>query len=479
MTARHIVKNRDQLLRETLPPATRGLREIALDLLEIGIRAVDPGALVRAAVSVAGGRLVVREPNPGTEPALGPKLDLEFDLDQFDGVHVLGAGKASGSMAAALESILGDRLVGGKVVVPRQTLEGSNAPAVERVVLLGGDHPVPSEAGVSSAREVFEYAKRLGSRDLAFCVISGGGSALMTLPAPGLGLGDLQETNRMLLASGAPIGEVNAVRKHLSSVKGGRLAAALAPATCVTLVLSDVVGDPLDVIASGPTVPDPTTFADAWGVLERCGLLGTLPPGVTGHLRRGLDGRVPETPKPGDPAFTSSHVVVVGNAHTAARAIVDHATSLGWHAKVFSNRIQGEARDYARTLLETCKTELTGTPAGNNVLVGTGELTVTIRGNGVGGRNQEMLLALVPLLRGCRDFCVASLGMDGIEGNSDAAGALVDGDTPDRAKRLGLNPTTFLEENDSNSFFTRLGDAILTGLTGTNVNDLTIVVSFN
>lgn len=470
------VENRAEIVANGQTPALQDLRARALDLFEQGLAAVDPARLVTEFVRREGAMLHVG--------------DLALDLERYRRVHVIGGGKASGAMARALEAVLGGALTGGVVNVPAGRLveaaggdpdPGTPEPVSpgSRVWLHPADHPIPSAAGEAGTREILHVARAAGPDDLVFCVISGGGSALLVRPLEPGTLADLQALNDLLLASGASINEVNAVRKHVSGLKGGRLAEALAPATVVTLILSDVIGDPLDVIASGPTVPDPTTYADALAVLDKYALLGRVPGSIAGILRAGARGQRPETPKPDASVFQAVHNFVIGNARTAADAIVAHSRDAGWAAKIFSTAIRGEAREYASTLACLIQEErVQGQPStGLQVLVGTGELTVTVQGQGQGGRNQEMLLALAPLVAGTAcPLVVLSAGMDGIEGNSPAAGAVVDPHTSARGQAAGLDASALLAENDAHTYFARLGDAVCTGYTGTNVNDLTIVL---
>jgi hydroxypyruvate reductase len=316
--------------------------------------------------------------------------------------------------------------------------------------------------------------------DLVIALLSGGGSALLENPAAGLTLADLQRTTDLLLRSGAAIGEVNAVRKHLSAVKGGGLARRAAPARLVALVLSDVVGSPLDVIASGPTVPDLTTFRDASTVIERYDLWSALPERVVARLQAGLAGAVPETPKPDDPVFSRVQTAVVGSNAHAARAAAARATEMGFHVQVLSTYVEGEAREVGRVLAALAREiDASGQPLPRPAcLVLGGETTVTVRGEGRGGRNQEVALGCAPGVAGLADVLVLSAATDGGDGPTDAAGAWVDGTTALRARALGLDVDAFLARNDSYAFFAALGDLLIIGPTLTNVNDLMFVYAF-
>ena len=316
-----------------------------------------------------------------------------------------------------------------------------------------------------------------GDDDLVVVLISGGGSALMTYPADGVGLEEVRELTGMLLRSGATINELNAVRKHLSSFKGGQLAERAYPATVVSLILSDVVGDPLDTIASGPTAPDGSTFGDAVEVLRRYGLWKSAAASIRRRLEDGVRGRIGETPKPGDRTFDKVFNVVVGSNLVAARAAVERAAALGYNALLLSTRVEGEARHVGTVYAGIAKDAAASghpVPVPAAVIIG-GETTVTVRGSGRGGRNQELALSAAMRIEGM-DAVVAALATDGIDGPTEAAGAIVDGWTMRRARAMGLDPVESLRDNDSYRFFSRLGDAILTGPTGTNVNDLALIL---
>jgi glycerate 2-kinase len=348
---------------------------------------------------------------------------------------------------------------------------------VNRVKLNPSSHPVPDEEGVRGVRDMMRLTSNLSPEDLVLALISGGGSALMPLPADGVSLEDIKDVTRTLLNSGATINELNAVRKHVSAFKGGRLAANCHPATVVSLILSDVVGDPLDIIASGPTAPDPSTYETAHEVLDRHGVWGSVSPAVKKRIEQGLTGKAAETPKPGDPVFDKVHNIVVANNLKAAKAAADKAEKLGYNTQVISTFVEGEARHvgtvYAGLARSLAINDLPVTKPGA-LLLG-GETTVTVTGPGIGGRNQEVALSALMKIAG-HDSVVIVLGSDGIDGPTDAAGALVDGASLSRAKSKGLNPEKHLMENDSYSFFKELGDAVFTGPTGTNVNDLTLIL---
>jgi hydroxypyruvate reductase len=338
---------------------------------------------------------------------------------------------------------------------------GWSHPAFE---VIEAGHPVPDENSVRGAQAVAELARQATERDLVICLISGGGSALLTRPAEGLTLDDFQRLTDGLLRSGATINEINAVRKHCSGIKGGNLARLTAPARLVTLILSDVIGDPLDVIASGPTVPDSTTVEEAEEVLERHGIAGAV------SLR--------ETPKPGDPVFVRVQNIVVGSNRLAALAAVEKARALGFEALLLGTYVEGEAREVAQVAVALAKgMRADGDPLQPPAcLVWGGETTVTIRGAGKGGRNQELALAAALALDGWPGVLLMALATDGTDGPTDAAGAVVTGETMARARELGLNVRAALDANDTYHFFEALDDLICTGPTGTNVNDLLFIL---
>lgn len=409
-----------------------------------------------------------------------------YDLSQTDRVLLVGGGKAGAPMAKAVATVLGDRLSScivnvkeGYTLAPEEFQEMSRHSACP-IRFVEAGHPTPNQAGVEGAEQMAAALQGLTERDLVICVISGGGSALMTLPAEGISLGDIQALTELLLRSGATINEMNAVRKHLSRIKGGGLARLAQPARLIALLLSDVVGNPLDVIASGPTVPDTTTFEDAWRVLERYDLLDEAPQPVLSRLMAGRDGHLPETPKPGDPIFERVHTLVVGSNDIAAARAVEQAQEEGLNSLLLTTYIEGEAREVAKVAAALAKEMAVSDrplcrPA---CLVAGGETTVTIRGQGKGGRNQELALAAALALEGWEGVLVASLATDGTDGPTDAAGGVVDGGTVARAREKGLDAAAYLRNNDSYHFLQATGELITTGPTNTNVNDLLFILAF-
>jgi glycerate 2-kinase len=390
---------------------------------------------------------------------------LEPDA-RYRRVVVLGCGKASAAMASAAEEVLGDRIAGGFVVVK----DGCAVP-VPRVEIAEAGHPVPDERGLAASARLLELAHAAGEEDLVLFLVSGGGSALTPAPAPPITLAEKQEVTRLLLTSGATIGELNAVRKHLSRFKGGQLARAAWPASVLTLALSDVVGDPLDVIASGPTAPDSTTFADAREVLVRRGLAGRVPASVAARLEAGRRGEIEETPKPGDRLFGRVTSVVIGNNALIADAAVAAASRLGYRPHLATRELQGEAREVARDLVARARG--LEPPA---CLIAGGETTVTVKGNGRGGRCQEFALAAALELLPTDRMTILAAGTDGTDGPTDATGAIVDGHSVARGTRAGGDVRRAMADNDAYRFLAASGDLIVSGPTRTNLLDLYLVL---
>ena len=379
---------------------------------------------------------------------------------------VIGAGKASAAMARAVEAHWPGPLDG--LVVTRY----GHAVPCERIRIVEASHPVPDAAGQRAAAEILTIAQDLGPDDLLLCLISGGGSALLSLPSDGISLDDKMAVNRALLKSGADIAEMNCVRKHLSAIKGGRLAAAAHPAKLVTLLISDVPGDDPSVIASGPTVPDPSTFADARDILKRYGI--EPPPSVAGHLEAATE----ETVKPGDPVFDTAETIVIATPQASLEAAADEARRHGITPLILSDRIEGEAREVARVHAAIAlQAAAHGQPAAPPcVLLSGGETTVTVRGTGRGGRNAEFLLSLAVGLDGHRGIHAIACDTDGIDGSEDNAGCLCDPDTLAQAVSLGLKPRERLEDNDGYGFFAALNKLVISGPTLTNVNDFRAIL---
>jgi glycerate 2-kinase len=389
--------------------------------------------------------------------------------DSLHNIYVIGAGKAGASMAKGAERVLGRRITRGFINV-----KDGYVARLRRIELHECGHPVPDSRGVQGAARIAEIAAQAGKDDLVLCLISGGASALMPLPCPPVTLDEKQATTRLLLACGASIHEINAVRKHISSIKGGQLARLAAPATVVSLLLSDVIGDDLDVIGSGPTAPDASTFATAKSILEKYAIWDRVPVSVRARFSAGLRGEIPETPKPGDPAFARTRNRIIGSNDLAVRAARARARELGFRTLVLSTFIEGETREIARMHAAIAKEIVhSGRPLKPPACVITGgETTVTLRGDGLGGRNQEFVLAAAIDIAGLDNVVILSGGTDGSDGPTDAAGAIADGHT---LSRLPEAPQ-YLAHNDSYHYFERLHDLVITGPTNTNVMDVRIIL---
>jgi glycerate 2-kinase len=413
------------------------LRDTALAVWQAALAAGDVAPLVRSA------------------------LTLSADIGSRRGrIVVLGCGKASAAMARAAEAVCGDRIAEGFVVVK----DGYAMPTA-RIHVAEAGHPVPDARGLAASARLLELAHSAGADDLVLCLLSGGASALTPAPVPPIRLEEKQALTRQLLAAGATIGELNAVRKHVSRFKGGQLARAAAPAAIFTLALSDVIGDPLDVIGSGPTAPDPTTFADALAVLGARGV--TAPAAVRARLEAGARGEIPETPKPGDPVFDRVVNRVIGNNVLVTDAAVRRARELGYEPTLLTRSLQGEAREVARDFVARLRT--LAAPA---CLIAGGETTVTVHGRGRGGRCQEFALAAALELRDGDNMVVLAAGTDGTDGPTDAAGGVVDRGTVDRGRAAGVDARAALADNDSGTFLAAAGDALVCGPTNTNLLDL-------
>jgi glycerate 2-kinase len=449
------IKNREQLVKNGATPRLRKCRALVLQCLEQAVNAAEPKQLIKAKVKVENGVLTVD--------------GCTFDLAKFKHVYVVGGGKASGEMAQAVEQALGKHVTAGDVNVPYGAKQKTRVVKVHEA-----SHPVPDQAGVNGTLEIMALAEKAQEDDLVICLLSGGGSSLMPLPRIGVSLKDKQALTGALLKSGAVINEINVVRKHLSAFKGGWLAKKAYPATVLNLVLSDVMGDALDSIASGPTVLDPSTFCDAKRILEKYGLWHTAPVSTRKILLEGVKGKLEETPKLGDTVFENVHNVIIGNNQTASLAAVDYLHSKKLSTVLLPNMLKGEARIVGEALAKlACDFSVFGKPL---CIVAGGETTVTVTGTGLGGRNQELALSAALNLKDSAECAVASFSTDGVDGPTDAAGAIVDNHTLKRADQLNLDPKKYLADNGSHSFFLKLGDLICTGATRTNVNDICVIV---
>jgi glycerate 2-kinase len=453
------IDNQEQLIKNGGTRLNRKARKLALRSLESALNAVDPKQIMKSKLSLKESKLKVN--------------GYSFDLKKFRNVYVIGGGKASGPMAEALERILGKRITAGFVNIPQ-----SNKHKTKIIKLHEASHPIPDQTGVKGTQRMLEIAEQAKKEDLVICLVSGGGSSLMPLPRDGISITDKKNITKVLLKSGATINEINTVRKHISYFKGGWLAKRAHPATILNLILSDVVGDQLGFIASGPTIPDSTTFSGAIKVLKRYALWDKAPTSIKRVLSDGEKGLIPETPKANDKVFKRVYNVVVGNNRSASLAVCESLKSAELNTLLLTSTLEGEARHAGATLASIAReVSVSGNPVPKLAgIVAGGETTVTVTGKGLGGRNQEIVLAAALKLGDVDGVVIASLSTDGVDGPTDAAGAIADGKTLVRAAEMGLSAEEILAENDSYNFFSKLGDLIFTGPTGTNVNDISVIV---
>jgi len=440
-------------------PPLGALRAHARSIFDAALKAADPYAAVRAHVRLDGARLCA-----------GARY---YDLARVERLIVAGCGKASARMALALEDLLGERIAGGIVVV-----KYGHGVALKKIEIVEAGHPIPDPAGLDGARRIAELARGCAERDLIFFLVSGGGSALLPLPAAGLSLADKQQTTDALLKCGASIAEVNALRKHLSRLKGGRLAALAAPAPVIALILSDVIGDALDAIASGPTAPDRSSYEDCLAIVDGYRLREKIPLKALEYLQGGASGAHEETPKPGDPIFDNVQNLIIGDNRRALAAARARAAALGYDARVLDEPVAGESRLAAKKFARRVKDLAAAKGAAGAplcVLAG-GETTVTVRGDGAGGRNQEFALAAALEIGGLDGVVILSGGTDGTDGPTDAAGGLVDGFSLARGRARGWAAEDFLQRNDSHVFLRATDDLLITGPTLTNVMDVQIAL---
>jgi glycerate 2-kinase len=397
-----------------------------------------------------------------------------IDLSNFNRIFIIGVGKAAVPMTSAIEEIVGNSVIEG-VVVTKKGHSKANFSLSSNVAIVEAGHPLPDQKSIAGAQQVINLLRKARSDDLILCNISGGGSALMTSPKPGITLDEIQSLTSQLLACGATIDEINTIRKHIDQVKGGGLLAQASSSQWVSLILSDVIGDPIDRIASGPTAPDPSTYADAYDIIEKYQLLDQTPVSIITHLNQGIQKHTSETLKPGNPIFNQVNNLIVGNNTIAAAASLHEAEQAGYNSLLLSTSIQGEASQvglfFGAIAQQIARTnQPVPRPA---CIISGGETTVTLHGKGHGGRNQEVALGAVLPFAELENFLLITLATDGGDGPTDAAGAVVSGETLKRALHLGLNPHEFLNRNDSYHFFNPLNDLLKPGLTLTNVGDLT------
>ena len=430
--------------------------EILREVVRAALDAVRPENFIPRTVHLEGTNLLIR--------------DQQFDLSGFRHVYIAAIGKAAIGMAEATERIIGAFLTEG-IALTKQIPQSAGLSS--KWEILQGGHPVPTAESVVGANKILAMLGKAEKNDLVIFLISGGGSSLMTSPVDGISLQSYQEFCSAVLSCGADITEFNTLRKHLDAVKGGRLAIAAAPATHVTIILSDVVGSPLDIIASGPTVPDPSTFSDALSILERYSSKAAFPPEIRRTLVKGLNGQIPETLKPDHSLFERSHIFLAAENRTAAAAAAQKGSEYKLFSKVITTGLIGEAASIGK-MLPSFLAELEAP----GLMIFGGETTVSINGSGTGGRNQELALGAVQAMASYPGCVLVTLATDGEDGPTDAAGAVVTSETFQRAKDHGLTPEEYLHNNDSYHFFEKAGGLIKIGSTGTNVNDLTFLFRF-
>ena len=451
-----IVKNFDQLTQER----SGILSDIRVDVLEAAEKSIEevlPRNALQKHVKRVRNMLIVKK--------------TQYRLNEFKKVIVLGAGKASIGMAEYIEEILLDRIDSGLIIAPREVVSKAR---LEKIEVAPSTHPIPSMLGVRASERLLEYARSIDSETLVIFLISGGASALTPLPAPPLTLEDKAQTTKLLLSSGATIDEINIVRRHISEIKGGRLVKKLNNARIISLIISDVVGDKLEVIGSGLTAPDPTTFKDAYEVLRRYNLWDKVPENVRKRIEDGLNGLLDENPKPGDSIFNRVQNVIVASVSDACRAARRCLISRKYSVNILTRYMEGEASEIGRFLGGILR-ELADRK-GRVALICGGETTVRVRGHGIGGRNQELALSTSINISKLAYSCLVSIGTDGVDGPTNAAGAIVDNETYGEAVENGLNPIIYLEDNNSYEFFKRVGGHVITEPTGTNVGDIVIAV---
>ena len=472
------IQNYSQLISESLNRNALELRKIGLKSLEIAISSVEPRKLIRNAMTISEEILMIEED--------------KYDLKKFERILIIGGGKATAQMAIALDELL---KISSKI-----EYEGFlNIPEDQELKFLThtkniemnlASHPIPNEAGLNGVNKMIELVERTNKEDLIICLFSGGGSALLPLPKKNITLTDIQKINSLLLASGASIHEINTIRKHISNFKGGNLAKTIyetSKATTLTIIISDVVGNKLDSIASGPTIPDLTSFNDAYNVLLKYKLLDRIPMSAKEVIMGGIKNPRLENPSKNDPVFENVHTYLIGSVELSVEEVSNYLRKRDFEIDYFSNKISGEAADFGKGLFYLITEKLKEYPKepekSRIAMIGTGELTVTLRGKGIGGRNQEMLLNFLNTIKSEKidyKFFVLGCNLDGIEGNSKAMGAIVDNSLLMETTQNNVSIDNYLNSNNSNAFFNLINGEIITGPTGINVNDfILILVEFN
>ncbi len=435
----------------------KNIHKFADQMIQKAIKAVDPFQLIKNQIQLENNKLIIS----GEEA---------FDLNKINRIKLIGFGKGVAPMAAAMEEIMAKRIEKGRIVV-----KYGHAMNLKKTDVFEAAHPIPDANTLAATANILKFIDDLTADDLVIVVISGGGSALFELLPDYITLSDLEELSRLLLSSGATIGEINIIRKHISLVKGGRLAQRIAPAKCLSLILSDVIGDPLTSIASGPTAPDNSTFNDALHTIKQYNLTEKVPPSIIKHLDAGEKGKIIDTPKPGEVLFKSIHNHIIGNNRLALEEAKKIAAKTGYQTHLLTDQMEGEAREIAKLLAAMIKSALqSGIPVSSPgcILLG-GEPTVTLSGNGKGGRNQELVLAVLLAMQDIdQPFYFCSVGTDGTDGPTDAAGAWIDHKSFNKANQLNLKPEVYLKNNDAYHFFDQINQLIKTGPTRTNVMDI-------
>ena len=400
-------------------------------------------------------------------------MDTRFDLNAFKRIVIAGAGKGCAPMAAALQDLLGDRIDTGLIVV-----KYDHGVALDRIEVIEAAHPVPDENSLRAGSRILQLAESLNEQDLFICLLTGGASSLLVSPQPGISLADLQKLNARLLTCGADIHEMNTLRKHVSNIKGGALARTASPATVVSLIVSDVVGDDLSAIASGPTSPDSSTYRDCADIIDKYKLGASLPASVLKVIKDGLNGHIPETPGGNDPAFSRTHNHIIANIEHALQAAFLKATELGYHPHIFSTECTGEARELGQKLIQfALDVQRSGNPVKTPAcIIAGGETTVSMTKSGKGGRNQELALSMALALKSHTGISALAAGTDGSDGPTDAAGAFAFPDTVARGQEFGLDLSTHLQAHDAYPAFKKLDDLFITGPTLTNVMDMVVIL---
>jgi glycerate 2-kinase len=430
-------------------------RKEAIDIFLAGVDSVKPDNLIKRYVSIDSNKLIIDS--------------ITFDLASIKNIFVVGAGKASAAMAQTIESILGSRITAGHIITKYE-----HSVPLKIIAITEAGHPVPDDNGINGTNSILSIVKNAGKDDLVICLISGGGSALLADVPEGCTLDDLKKVSSVLLKTGANITEMNCIRKHLSNVKGGQLSRAAAPARVVSLILSDVIGDPLDVIASGPTAPDPTTFADAVSIIAKYNIESEIPENIFQVLQDGLRKKRQETLKETEEILKLTNNLIIGTNILALKTAAEKSELLGYDTQIITNNIDADVFEVAQYFKEFALRPRS--PFQKTCLLFAGEPTVKVMGKGLGGRNQHLALLVAALLKSSPGVTFLSGGTDGTDGPTDATGAVVDSDTLKRANDLHLDPVQFIRNSDSYNFFKQTGGLIITGPTQTNVMDLMVIL---